>query len=152
MNKKYHVKLNELERKAILEEMEKSETPKTIRKRSNILLQVDETLGKPATQEEISKRCGVSDVTVYQTVKDYDTQGLTYVLRRREHEQPPRKRIVTGEKEARIVALACGEAPNGYAKWSIRLLRDKVVELQIVDAICPETIRTTLKKRNLSLT
>ena len=113
MNKKYHVRLSESERKTVQEEMGEGKTPKTIRKRCNILLQADETLGKPATQEEISKRCGVSDVTVYQTVKDYDTQGLAYVLRRREHEQPPRKRIVTGEKEARIVALACGEAPRG---------------------------------------
>lgn len=152
MNKKYRVKLSEEDRREVLAVSESERTPKSVRKRCNVLLAADETVGQPANHEEIAMRCGVSPATVYNVVRDYSTWGLSYALRRREHKEPPRKRIVTGEQEARIVALACGEAPNGHARWSIRLLREKVVELEIVESIGRETIRTTLKKRNFSLT
>lgn len=150
MNRKYHVKLTDRERKEIQKVLNEAMTPKNIRKRCNVLLQADETAGKVPTQEEISVRCGVSDVTVYKLVKEYATQGLASCLRRRTHKTPPNPPIVTGEKEARIIALACSEPPEGYARWSIRLLRDKVVELQICESIGRETIRNTLKKHNLS--
>lgn len=152
MNRKYHVSLSASERSEIQSVLNESSTPKNIRKRCSVLLMADETVGAIPTQEEIALRCSVSDVTVYKLVKDYDTQGLAFCLRRRIHKSPPNPPIVTGEKEARIIALACGEPPDGYARWSIRLLRDKVVELQIVDSIGRETIRTTLKKHNLNLT
>jgi len=152
MNKKYRVKLSEGERREVLAATDGEGKPKSIRKRCSVLLLADETVGKPANHEEIAKRCGVSSATVYNVVREYHTQGMAYVLRRRKHEEPPRKRILTGEQEARIVALACGEAPDGHARWSIRLLREKVVELEIVESIGRETIRTTLKKRNFSLT
>ena len=152
MKRKYRVRLSEEERARIMKESEGRETPKTVKKRCSILMLADENAGKPPTQEEIAIRSGVSDVTVYHTVKGYATKGIEHVLRRTEHKEPPRKRIVTGEKEARIVALACGEAPDGYGRWTIRLLREKVIELEIVENIDRETIRTTLKKRNLSLT
>jgi transposase len=152
VNRKYHVTLSENVRTEIQNILNETTTPKNIRKRCNVLLMADETAGKVPTQEEIAVRCGVSDVTVYKLVKEYATQGIATCLRRRTHKNPPNPPIVTGEKEARIIALACGEPPEGFARWSIRLLRDKVVELQIVDSIGRETIRTTLKKHNLSLT
>jgi hypothetical protein len=89
---------------------------------------------------------------VYQTIKDYYQNGLEYVLRRRKHENPPRTPIVNGEDEARIIALACGEPPEGFSRWSVRLLTNRIVELQIVPSIGRETVRSTLKKHNLSLT
>jgi len=152
MNKKNRVKLSEEERRAIMTRIGSQDIPSSIRKRCNVLLLADETAGEPASHEEIALRCGVSPATVYNIVRDYSAEGIVYALRRREHKEPPRKRIVTGEKEARIVALACGEAPEGHARWTIRLLREKVVELQIVESIGRETIRTTLKKRNFNLT
>ena len=148
--KKYHVKLSETERKEIKKIANNSKTSETVRNRCNILVMSDENVGKAPSQDEISKRCGVCDVTVYKTVKDYATLGLEYVLRRRIHEKPPKSPIVTGEIEARIIALACSKPPEGYSRWSIRLLRERVIELQIVETIGRETIRTTLKKRNLS--
>jgi len=150
--KKYRVELNGEERKTIMETSEAADTPKTIRKRCNTLLLADEVPGSVITQEEIAFRVGVSDVNVYQTVKDYCLYGLDYVLRRRTHAKPPRKPIVTGEKEARIIALACGEAPEGYARWTVRLLTEKVIELEILPMGSRETVRRTLKKLNLSLT
>lgn len=152
MYKKHHVVLSEGERKEIMKVSETADTPKTIRRRCNVLLLSDEAAGNPIKQEEITVRCGVSDVTVYQTAKDYCLYGLEYVLRRRTHSEPPRKPIVTGEKEARIVALACGEAPEGYARWTVRLLTEKVLELEILPNGSRETVRRTLKKLHLSLT
>ncbi len=151
MNRKYHVELSETERHEVQKNLNEATTPKSIRKRCNVLLMADEAVGNIPTQEEIALRCGVSDVTVYKLVKGYATEGLASCLKRRTHEKPPNPPVVTGEKEARIIALACSEPPEGYARWSIRLLRDKVVELRIVDSIGRETIRTTLKKHSLSL-
>jgi transposase len=150
MNKKYRVQLSEAERKEVQETLVAKGIPPSIRKRCSVLLMADESIGKVPTQEEVAQRCGVCGVTVYQLVKGYTTQGLSYCLRRQKHETPPRTPIVTGEKEARIIALACSTPPQGRARWTVRLLRDKVVELQIVDSIGRETIRTTLKKRNYS--
>jgi len=152
MNRKYRVELKSEEREQLFITVDAAGTPKTLRKRCNILLLADTSAGKPITQEEIAYRCGVSDVCVYQTIKDYCQNGLVYVLRRRIHEEPPRKPIVNGEDEARIVALACGEPPEGYSRWSVRLLTERVIELRIVPSVGRETVRSTLKKHNLSLT
>jgi len=151
MNKKYVVKLTEEERLLIFNTADSKTTPKTIRRRCNVLLLADTSIGKPIIQEEIAIRCGISDVCVYQTIKDYCIKGLGYVLRRREHKNPPRKPIVTGEEEARIIALACGEPPDGFSRWTIRLLTKRIVELEVVPSIGRETVRSTLKKHNLSL-
>ncbi|WP_240763231.1 helix-turn-helix domain-containing protein [Paenibacillus thalictri] len=73
-------------------------------------------------------------------------------MRYRERAEPARPSQVTWEVEARIIALACSEPPPGYARWTIRLLTRRVIELNILESVGRETIRTTLKKRNLSLT
>jgi len=151
MNKKHRVKLSGEERREINETAACASTSKTVRNRCSILLLADENVGKPMPQERIAVRCGVSDVTVYCTVKDYATQGLAYALRRRVHAEPPRKRIIGGETEARIIALACGEPPKGFSRWTVRLLTAKVIELSILPEASRETVRRTLKKRHLSL-
>jgi transposase len=151
MNKKYVVSLLPSERKQIQDMANAKTVSTTIRKRANILLLVDERAGKPMTQEEISVRCGVSDVTVFHTVKDYCTYGLDYTLKfkRTKATNPP---IVTGEAEAHIIALACGEPPQGFSRWTIRLLTERIVELNILEHVSRETVRGTLKKLNLSPT
>ncbi len=145
------MRLSEEERKMIHEVQARKDTPKTIRRRCDVLLMADENAGEVGTQEEIAKRSGVSETTVWTLMTQYDKQGLEYCLRRQKHENPPRARITTGEKEARIIALACGEPPEGYCRWSVRLLRDKVVELEIMESVSRETIRRVLKKRNFDL-
>ena len=152
MNKKYFVKLSEVERKQVFETINAEKTSATVRKRCNILLLTDESTSKPIIHNEIAGRCGVSDVTVYNTVKDYCLHGLDYALRAKNHVKPPTAPIVNGEQEARIVALACGPPPDGYSKWTVRLLTKRIVELEIVPSIGRETVRKTLKKLNLSLT
>lgn len=151
MNKKYVIRLSKEEQEMAHRIAEDKTTSKTYKRRANILLMVDESKGKIAKQEEIAARCGVSTVTVYHTLRDYCEQGIEYALKFKTPAQPSKKPIVTGEREARIIALACGEAPDGCARWTVRLLTEKVVELEILPHGSRETIRRTLKKLNLSL-
>ena len=148
MKKKYRVELSEEERKEIQRKQVEKGISATVRKRCSVLLMADESSGKAATQKEIGKRCGVSELTVHKTVKTYAQEGLAVCLRGHVQKEPSRKPIVTGEAEARIIALACGKPPEGYAKWTVRLLHRKVVELKIVESIGRETVRKVLKKRN----
>lgn len=152
MNKKYEVLLSLEERSYANEVLNNAKTAPLYRRRANVLLQADESAGKPMRQTEIAKRCGVSVVTVYHTIRDYSESGIQYALSYRKRANPPRAAIVSGEKEARIIALACGEPPKGYSRWTVRLLTEKVVELSILPEASRETIRRTLKKRHLSLT
>lgn len=151
MKKKYRVKLSEAEREEVQGVLNGEGTPSRYRKRANVLLQADENAGEPMTQAEIAVRCGVSDVTVYHTIRDYSERGIEATLHFEKRENAPRPAIVTGEKEARIIALACGEPPEGFSRWTVRLLTEKVVELSILPEASRETIRRTLKKRNFSL-
>jgi transposase len=150
MNKKYHVRLSDTERAYVQEVLNNAKTPKTFRKRCNIILQLDENAGVPATQEEISKRVGVSDATIYNTLKEYIEHGIEYALHYKKPKDPPVAPIVTGEKEARIIALACSAPPVGFSRWTVRLLTERVLELKIMESVSRETIRTTLKKLNSS--
>ncbi|WP_342593039.1 helix-turn-helix domain-containing protein [Paenibacillus silagei] len=84
--------------------------------------------------------------------RDYCTRGLEETLQYRRRAEPPRPSPITGEVEARIIALACSEPPKGYARWTIRLLTRRVIELNILESVGRVTIRTTLIKQNLSLT
>ena len=152
MSKKYIVKLSQVDKEYAHKVLNSEQTATGYKKRANVLLMVDNSVGKPPSQVEISKRCGVSDVTVYHTVRDFCEQGIEYALSFSKPQNPPRPTIVSGEKEARIIALACGEAPDGFSRWTVRLLTEKVVELSILPAASRETVRRTLKKLNLSLT
>jgi transposase len=152
MNKKYHVRLSDSERSYVQVILNKAETAKTFRKRCNILLMLDEKAGVPATQEEIARRVGVSDATIYNTLKEYIENGLQYALHYKKPPEPPIAPIITGETEARIIALACSKPPVGFSRWTVRLLTERVIELKILESVSRETIRTTLKKRNSSRT
>jgi hypothetical protein len=65
---------------------------------------------------------------------------------------PSRKRIIDGEKEARLIAIACGKPPKGRAKWTMQMLADKLVVLKVVESVSGQTVWRTLKKTNLNLT
>jgi hypothetical protein len=83
--------------------------------------------------------------------KQYATEGLDTVLHRKKRETPPVPSKITGEVEAKILALCCGKPPEGRARWTLRLVEEKTVELGIVDSISDNTIGRLLKKRRLSL-
>ena len=102
------------------------------------------------TVSEISKAYHTTPTTVRNVRASYCEKGLEATINRKKRETPPVPAKVTGEIEAHIVALACGEPPEGYSKWSLRLLADRTVELGYIDSISHVTISTILKKTNLS--
>ncbi|WP_025693312.1 helix-turn-helix domain-containing protein [Paenibacillus zanthoxyli] len=112
-----------------------------------MLLLADESQGAIPTQAEIARRCGVSEVTVSNTVKDYCTRGLHETLYYRKYAELARPSQVTCEVEARFIVLACSEPPEGYARWTVRLLTRRVIELNILKSIGQKTIRTILKNK-----
>jgi hypothetical protein len=73
-------------------------------------------------------------------------------VERKKRETPPRKSILDGEKEARLIALACSEAPDGRKRWTVRLLAERLVTLGVFDHISKSSVQNALKKTNLSLT
>ena len=122
--------------------------------RAKIILALDSSEGrKPEKQDDIAKRVGVSRQAVNYAKRDFQSaENVSVFLQRKKRENPPVKPKVTGEVEARIIALACGEVPEGCARWTVRLLAEKSVELQDVDSLSHMTISRLLKKHNLSLT
>ena len=152
VNKKYVIRLSRDEQGYAQKVMDSAGTARGYKKRANALLMMDEVVGNPAKRSGIAQRCGLSEVTVYHVARDFCEHGIQYALQFKKPKEPARPPIVSGEREARIIALACGEPPEGYARWTIRLLTEKVVELSILPVASRETVRRTLKKRNLSLT
>jgi len=120
--------------------------------RAKIILSLDTSGGRTAERQgAIAKRLGVSRQTIHNAKRDFlAAENLTTFLQRKTRETPPVPPKVTGEMEARIIALACGEAPKGYARWTLRLLAAKCVELQYSDTMSHMTISSLLKKRSLN--
>ena len=116
-----------------------------------ILLNCDEgEYAEKITNEQISKVLKVGMRTIDRVKKKFIDEGFEGVLDRR-----PTSRVYEtksdGDVEAKLVALCCSEPPKGFAKWSLRLLADKMVELEYVESISHVTVRSVLKKTNLSL-
>lgn len=75
------------------------------------------------------------------------TNGFEAALNRKKRETPARRKLLDGDQEAKIIALRLGSPPHGFSNWSLRLLREQVIALEIVESISNETVRQTLKKR-----
>jgi len=147
MNKKYVVRLTEDER-ARLEKITQKGNGSAYRiKHAHILLQADVN-GPCWSDEMIAKNLHCHTNTVCGVRKRLVELGLEAALEQKKREIPPRQKILDGEKEARLIAVSCGKPPKGYSRWTLRLLADKMVELEIVDTISYETVRRTLKKTN----
>jgi transposase len=146
--KRYHVRLTEAEKKRLLEITKKGTHPARQIIRANILLQVDES--DPAKtipgQEEIAKRCGCRVALVYRVSKQYEQEGIDRVVNRKVRHTPPVPPVVTGEVQAKIIALCCGEPPEGYSRWTLRLLGSTAVEMGIVEHISAPLVGKILKK------
>ena len=122
--------------------------------RAKVILALDRT-GKQDHLRigKISERVGISRQAVNDIRAAYlSAENVTDFLKRKKRETPPVAPKITGEVEARIIALACSEPPKGYARWTLRLLASKAVELDFVDSLSNVTVYTLLKKRNISLT
>jgi transposase len=113
--------------------------------RARILLLADEHL----SDAEIIATLGVDRKTIYRVRKKYHEHGLEKALQEKVRSGAPSK--IDGRLEATLTMLACSTPPEGSARWTLRLLTDKLIELKTIDAISMETVRTMLKKMNLNL-
>lgn len=92
------------------------------------------------TQETIAARCKVSANTVSVVGKQYNKESREVTLTRKKRVEPPIQPIVTGDIEDRVISLACGSLPEGYSRWTLRLLESKIVELGIMEQVSDTTI------------
>ena len=113
---------------------------------ARILLKADQSPEGPGwVDEKIAEAVETSQPTVSRVRKQYFEEGLEAALNRGAPNREYQRKL-DGEQEARLVALACSEPPEGQARWSLRLLADKLVELEIVEEVSYQTVRRTLKK------
>ncbi len=142
--KKHHIKLNERERRYLQKIVESGKDKARKITRCRVLLLADETKGK--TDQEISDALDVCLATIFNIRRRYHKGGLEHAIEEAARSgQPPR---FTGKSMAKITAIACSKPPEGRARWSLRLLADRVVELDIVETISHQSVKNILKKTN----
>ena len=153
MKKTYRVELSNEDREQLKSLLKKGKEksghkPSALKlTRARILLKADQAQGAPAyTDAQIAEALDVSPKTVFNIRRKWVELGIEQVLERRPQSIPSRLPKFDGKAEAKLVAVSCGPAPEGRARWTLRLLADKIVELEIASSVSPETIRRTLKK------
>jgi len=145
MNKKYIVRLTDAER-AICEAIIKKETGKSEKlRRAAILLKADAD-GPAWGDAKIGEAVGCRTRTVENVRQAFVLEGFEEALVRKKRATPPTPKLLDGAAEAKLIALRLGQPPAGFGHWTLRLLADQMVELEIVASISPETVRQTLKK------
>ena len=148
--KKYHVSLTQSERDELVRLSKSQRHSERERKRARILLLADEAKEGGADKDaDIAQRVKVAPLTVNRIRQRFAERGLRKSLAHKEQETR-KARVLDGEAEAFLVATTCSTPPEGQKRWSLRLLREALIEQQIVDAIGKETVRQTLKKMNSS--
>ena len=153
MPPRYRITLSKHERKELeaLTRNGKTGAKKFIHARA--LLLCDAGPDGPAwTVAVAAEALGVTSRTIEHLKKRFVEDGLEAALVRKTREKPPRDVIFDGAFEARLIALACSGAPEGYQRWTVRLLADKAVELNFASSVSHMTVQRVLKKTNLSLT
>ena len=149
---KYVIELSNQEKVRLMEIVKKGNSPARTILCANILLASDKQSDKYMTVSEIANAYRTTPTTVQTVRASYCKIGLEATIIRKKRETPPIPAKVTGEVEAHVIALACGQPPEGYSKWTLRLLANKTIELGYIESISHVTISTILKKTNLSLT
>jgi transposase len=150
MRKSYVVVLSLEERDRLEKLISAGRTSSKRQIQARILLKADASEAGPAwSDEQIGEALEISVSTVARLRKRSVEQGLAAVLDRGIVRRPSRRRL-DGEQEARLLAVACGTPPEGRVRWTLRLLADKMVELEVVESISYETVRRTLKKTRSS--
>lgn len=145
MKKKYVVRLSE-EEKSILQEIVKKLKGSSQRvRRAQILLKADAD-GPNWTDQRIAEAFDCRTQTVENVRESLCLNGFEIALNGKKREEPPRKKLLDGEQEAKIIAMRLGPPPAGFSNWTLKLLAERVVALEITESISHETIRTTLKK------
>lgn len=153
MSPRYRVTLTPEERKELeaLTRRGRIQARKFIHARA--LLMCDAGPEGPAwTVADTANALGVTNRTIEHLKKRFVEYGLEAALERKPLEKPPREVVFDGAFEARLIALACAQAPTGYRRWTVRLLAEKIVELDIAPSVSHMTVQRALKKMNLNLT
>jgi transposase len=122
-------------------------------RRSRILLELDDSRGQPASRQEIAQRVGVDPETIAAVARVYAERGgdVVATIQRKKRLTPPVEPKITGEVEARLIALACSTPPAGHARWSLRLLEKHVALVDDIPDMDHSTIGRVLKKRRFVL-
>jgi transposase len=145
--KKYVVRLSGEERERLEELIRKGKSPAQRLLKARILLKADASeAGEGWSDSRIIEALETSASMIYRVRRQLVEEGFEAVLNRKQRATPAVARIFDGEKEAKLIALACSKPPKGRARWTLRLLENKVVELNIVERASDSTIGRTLKK------
>jgi hypothetical protein len=145
MQKKYIVRLTDVERESLAGLVKKLKGSSQQVRRAQILLKADVN-GPAWTDQRIADAFGCRRQTVENVRERLVTEGFEATVYGKRPAEPPRKPSLDGKQQAKVIALRLGPPPKGFANWSLRLLAEKAVELAIVPAISHETVRRALKK------
>jgi len=146
MRKQYVVRVSEEERAWLLTMIGRGAAPARAQTHARILLKANQGEAGPGwTDGAISTALEVDPTTVARVRKLYVTEGLEAALHRTAPDRVDRRKL-DGEQEARLVAVACSEPPRGQQRWTLRLLANKLVELEVVETVSYETVRQTFKQ------
>jgi hypothetical protein len=150
MRKQYIVRLSEEERAGLRTLISRGDAPARVQTHARILVKANRGEAGPEwTDGAISEALEVDPTTVARVRKLYVTEGLEVALHRKAPDRVYRRKL-DGEQEARLIAVACSEPPSGQKRWTLRLLANKLVELEVVDTVSYETVRQTLKQTGSS--
>jgi transposase len=144
--KKYIVTLTEDERQALSSLVSSGKAAAKRITHARILLKADAADGPAWRDADIALALDVNVSTVERVRERFVEQGLEAALARKPQARPSRLPVFDGDAEARLIALACSRPPEGRARWTLRLLADRLVELEVVEAVSHETVRRTLQK------
>jgi hypothetical protein len=145
--KKYVLQLTAEERSELQQLVKKARTAAWKRQRAQALLQCDQGPDGPAwTDEQVAQAYGCTPRSLETWRKQAVEAGPLSLLERKPRTRPPVAPKLDGEQQARLTALACSQPPPGAARWTLRLLAEHLVELEVVDTISHETVRSALKK------
>jgi transposase len=147
MNPRYIINLTEDERLGLEDLVARRKVSALKVQRARILLSIDEGA---LSEAEIAEDLGVGIATVQRVRKRAATHGIAAALERKEQEVVSHAPKLDGKAEAYLLQLACSEPPEGFARWTLTMLGDKLVELNFIDSICKTTVHNYLKKTKLN--
>jgi transposase len=147
----YKVKLTELQRAQLIEVVRNGKQQAKVITHANVLLQADCSSKGPGLKAKvIAENLNIHTRTVHRIRCRYAAEGIESAIQRKPHKQYKPRRL-DGEGEARLITLCCSQAPSGRVSWTLELLVNELIRLNVVESVSKSTIRRTLKKTNLSL-
>lgn len=146
MHKKFIVRLTEMERETLREVVKKLKGTSQKVRRAQILLKADED-GPAWTDARIAEALECRVQTIEKLRKRLVTEGFELALNGKKRETPPNQPLLDGGGQAKLISMRLGKPPAGYGRWTLRLLADELVALDVVESISHETVRQTLKKK-----